>query len=162
VPNAVDPLGGAWAIEALTDELEARIAATLARLRRDGGMLKLIDEDVPQREIQERAYRDQVDVESGRRKIVGVNALRLEAPDRPAKRLKVDPRMEADQVRRLRAFRRARSAKAAAAATARLGRAARAPKENMFPFILAAVEARATLGEIFGALRDVFGEHHAR
>jgi methylmalonyl-CoA mutase N-terminal domain/subunit len=70
--------------------------------------------------------------------------------------------MEAEQVASLKAFRRKRDGKAAAAATSRLAKAARAPKENLFPHILNAVESRATLGEIFGALRDVFGEHNAR
>jgi methylmalonyl-CoA mutase N-terminal domain/subunit len=93
---------------------------------------------------------------------VGVNTLQLEEDGRSSKRLKVSPKMEAEQIKRLKAFRRKRDAKAAAAAVARLTKAAAAPKENMFPHILNAVESRATLGEIFGALRQVFGEHHAR
>jgi methylmalonyl-CoA mutase N-terminal domain/subunit len=161
VTDTVDPVAGSWAIEALTDELEKRILETLTRLRTGGGMLKLIEEEVPQREIQERSYRYQQDIEQGRRKIVGVNVLKLEEAERPAKRLKLAPKMEAEQVARLKAFRRKRDGKAAAAAAARLAKAARAPKENLFPHILNAVEARATIGEIFGTLRAVFGEHHA-
>jgi len=156
----VDPVGGAWAIEALTDELERKIAATLKRLSDSGGMLKLIDEEVPQREIQDSAYRYQRDIEEGRRKIVGVNVLRLDEEGPAAKRLKVSPRLEAEQVRRLKAFRKKRDAKAASAAVAKLTAAAGKPRENLFPSILAAVEAKATIGEIFGALRGVFGEHH--
>ncbi|MFI5360549.1 MAG: methylmalonyl-CoA mutase [Elusimicrobiota bacterium] len=162
VADTVDPVAGSWAIEALTDELEKRIVETLARLRRDGGMLKLIEEDVPQREIQESAYRYQQDIERGRRKIVGVNVLKLDESERPTKRLKLAPKMEAEQVAKLKAFRRRRDGAAAAAATARLAKAARAPAENLFPHLLNAVESRATIGEIFGTLRDVFGEHHAR
>jgi methylmalonyl-CoA mutase N-terminal domain/subunit len=162
VADTVDPVAGSWAIEALTDELEKKIVATLARLRDGGGMLRLIEEDVPQREIQESAYRYQQDIEQGRRKIVGVNALKLDETERPAKRLKLSPKMEAEQVARLKAFRRKRDSKAAAAATARLAKAARRPKENLFPHILNAVESRATIGEIFGTLRGVFGEHNAR
>jgi methylmalonyl-CoA mutase, N-terminal domain len=162
VADTVDPVAGSWAIEALTDELEKRIVATLARLRKDGGMLKLIEEEVPQREIQERAYRYQQDIEQGRRKIVGVNTLKLDEAERPAKRLKLAPKMEAEQVAKLKAFRRKRDGKAAASAAVRLAKAARSPKENLFPHILHAVESRATLGEIFGTLRDVFGEHNAR
>ena len=162
VTDTVDPVAGSWAIEALTAELEKRIVETLARLRKEGGMLKLIDEEVPQREIQESAYRYQQDIEQGRRKIVGVNALKLDEAERPAKRLKISPKTETEQVARLKAFRRKRDGKAATAATARLAKAARAPKENLFPHILNAVESRATIGEIFGTLRDVFGEHHAR
>ena len=162
VTDTVDPVAGSWAIEALTDELEKKIIETLKRLRKDGGMLKLIEEDVPQREIQDSAYRYQQDIEQGRRKIVGVNALKLDEDERPAKRLKLAPKMEAEQVARLKAFRRKRDAKASAAATARLAKAARQPKENLFPHILNAVESRATIGEIFGTLRGVFGEHNAR
>ena len=161
--DTVDPVGGAWAIESLTDELDLRIVATLKRLRAGGGMLKLIESDVPQREIQESAYRAQQDIEHGRRRIVGVNTLVLaEGKPRASRAPSTSPRMEADQVKTLRAFRRKRGAKAASAAVARLADAARAPKENLFPHILNAVESRATLGEIFGALRDVFGEYHAR
>jgi methylmalonyl-CoA mutase N-terminal domain/subunit len=163
VPDTVDPVAGAWAIEALTDELEKKIVETLTRLRASGGMLKLIEEDVPQREIQESAYRYQQDIEQGRRKIVGVNTLILPENAAAARgRLKISPKMEAEQILRLKAFRKKRDSKAAAAAVARLAKAARAPKENLFPHILGAVESRATIGEIFGALREVFGEHHAR
>ena len=164
VAATVDPVAGAWAIESLTDELERRIVETLARLRAGGGMLKLIEAEVPQREIQESSYRYQREIEEGRRKIVGVNTLRLdEADGRAVRRGSAASAKagEAAQVRRLKAFRRARDAKAAAAAVARLGAAARTPRENLFPLILSAVEAKATIGEIFGALRATFGEFHA-
>ena len=162
VPDTVDPVAGSWAVEALTDDLEKRIVETLARLRKGGGMLRLIEEDIPQREIQESAYRYQQEIEQGRRKIVGVNVLKLDEPERPAKRLKLAPKMEAEQVAKLKAFRRDRGVRAPAAAIARLAKAARAPRENLFPHILNAVESRATIGEIFGTLRNAFGEHHAR
>ncbi|MEK7381986.1 MAG: methylmalonyl-CoA mutase family protein, partial [Elusimicrobiota bacterium] len=162
VADTVDPVAGAWAIESLTDELDKRVTTTLARIRAEGGMLKLIDAEVPQREIQERAYAYQRDIEEGRRKIVGVNTLLLEETAHPPKRLKVSAKQESVQVRRLKLFRRDRDSKAASAAVLRLGQAARAPNENLFPHILNAVESRATLGEIFGALRGVFGEYHGR
>ncbi|MFI5346022.1 MAG: methylmalonyl-CoA mutase [Elusimicrobiota bacterium] len=162
VPDTVDPVAGAWAIEALTDQLDKRITETLTRLRKSGGMLKLIEEEVPQREIQDSAYRYQQDIEVGRRKIVGVNTLALPGEKDSRPRLKISPKMEAAQIERLRAFRKKRDGKASSAAVARLVKAARAPKENLFPHILGAVEARATIGEIFGALREVFGEHHGR
>ena len=162
VADTVDPVAGAWAIESLTDELDKRVSETLARIRSEGGMLKLIESEVPQREIQERAYAYQRDIEEGRRKIVGVNTLRLDEPENPSKRLKVSPKLETEQVRKLKAFRKKRDAKAAGAAVLRLEKAARLPKENLFPHILNAVESRATLGEIFGTLRGVFGEYHGR
>ena len=162
VTDTVDPVAGSWAIESLTNEIDARVTAKLSEIASAGGMLKLIEAEVPQREIQEASYRWQRDVEEGRRKIVGVNALKNEdkGASSASKRLKVSPKLEAEQVLRLKAFRRKRDLKAATASLARLEKAARSPKENMFPHILHAVESRATLGEIFGTLRSVFGEYH--
>ncbi len=161
VTDTVDPVAGSWAIEALTNEIDARVSAKLAEIQAQGGMLKLIEGEIPQREIQEASYRWQREVEEGRRKIVGVNALRVvEKDSTAAKRLKVSPKLEAEQVKRLQAFRKNRDGKAASAALARLEKAAKTPHQNLFPHILHAVESRATLGEIFGTLRGVFGEYH--
>lgn len=161
VTDTVDPVAGAWAIEALTNELDARVSVKLAVIEAEGGMLKLIEGEVPQREIQEASYRWQRDVEEGRRKIVGVNALKVDERDSTsAKRLKVSPKLEADQIKSLKAFRKARDSKAALASLARLEKAAKSADQNLFPHILHAVESRATLGEIFGTLRSVFGEYH--
>ncbi|UPT75193.1 MAG: methylmalonyl-CoA mutase family protein [Elusimicrobiota bacterium] len=161
VTDTVDPVAGSWAIESLTKELRERAEAKLAAIKAGGGMLALIESEAVQRDIQEASYRWQQDVESGRRKIVGVNALRVDEKDATAaKRLKVSPKLEADQVKRLKAFRKARDAKKASAALITLEKAAKSPKENLFPHILHAVESRATIGEIFGTLRGVFGEYH--
>jgi len=161
VSDTVDPVAGSWAIESLTDEIDARVSAKLEEIKASGGMLKLIEDEVPQREIQETAYRWQREVEEGRRKIVGVNTLQNEEKDSTsAKRLKVSPKLELDQVKRLRSFRKNRNAAAAAASLSRLETAARTSDQNLFPHILNAVESRATLGEIFGTLRSVFGEYH--
>ncbi|MEQ1918837.1 MAG: methylmalonyl-CoA mutase family protein [Elusimicrobiota bacterium] len=161
VTDTVDPVAGSWAIESLTNEIDARVSAKLAEIKAQGGMLKLIEGEVPQREIQEASYRWQRDVEEGRRKIVGVNTLQNNEKDSTsAKRLKVSPKLEAEQVKRLKAFRKARDSKAATASLARLETAARTQNQNLFPHILNAVESRATLGEIFGTLRSVFGEYH--
>jgi methylmalonyl-CoA mutase N-terminal domain/subunit len=162
VTDTVDPVAGSWAIESLTGAIDERVTAKLAEIKAQGGMLKLIEGEVPQREIQESSYKWQRDIEEGRRKIVGVNTLKNEenGASSAAKRLKVSPKLEAEQIKRLKAFRKNRDAKAATASLARLEKAARSPKENMFPHILHAVESRATLGEIFGTLRSVFGEYH--
>ena len=162
VTDTVDPVAGSWAIESLTNDIEARVGAKLAEIKERGGMLALIESEAVQRDIQEAAYAWQQDVEQGRRKIVGVNTLAL--PDGkssvPRNVHKSAASLETDQVKRLKAFRKKRDAKAAAASLARLDKAARAPKENLFPHILHAVESRATIGEIFGTLRVVFGEYH--
>jgi methylmalonyl-CoA mutase N-terminal domain/subunit len=163
ITDCVDPVGGSWAVESLTSELERRIWETLSRIRRDGGMLPLIEKGVPQNEIQERAYQYQQDIETGRRKIVGVNCLVSETSrKKTAATLKVSPRLESDQIRRLKAFRAKRGQPAAERSLRELSGAAADPKAKLFPFILRCVEASATLGEICGTLRKEFGEHHGR
>jgi methylmalonyl-CoA mutase, N-terminal domain len=155
VPDTVDPVGGAYAIEALTAELERGIEQTLARLRKEGGMLRLIEQGVPQKEIQESAYRYQQEIETGRRKIVGVNAFRHD--DAPIKVHRISAKGEAEQIRKLKAFRKSR-----ADVSEPLRRLAAAAKtdQNLFPSILHCVEKAATLGEICGVLREAFGEYN--
>jgi len=161
VTDTVDPVAGSWAIESLTSEIDARVTAKLAEIEKAGGMLKLIEGEVPQREIQESSYKWQRDIEEGRRKIVGVNTLQInDKVSSSAKRLKVSPKLEADQVKLLKTFRKSRDSKAALASLARLERAAKTSDQNLFPHILHAVESRATIGEIFATLRGVFGEYH--
>lgn len=164
VPDCVDPVGGAWAIESLTDDLERRILETLKRLRSAGGMTALIERGLPQTEIQESAYRYQVEVEAARRKIVGVNALRDASEERaqgPKRRLlKVSPALEAKQKRRLKAFKAKRVRGKVERSLAALARAAADSKVNLFPSILECVESSSTLGEICGVLRREFGEYH--
>ncbi len=163
VPGTVDPVAGSYAVEALTDELEARIVALMDRVREGGGMIASIAAGRAQAEIQDAAYRWQKEVEAGRRKVVGVNCYETAEPKRRARPiLKVSPKLEEEQKKRLAYFRRRRPAAAAAAAAADLARQAAQPKKNLFPAILAAVESGATLGEVCGALRGVFGEHHGR
>ncbi len=162
VTDTVDPVAGSWAIESLTNEIDARVTAKLAEIKAQGGMLKLIEGEVPQREIQEASYKWQRDVEEGRRKIVGVNVFRNE-DDRAIRRGGAPSEKsfgEGAQIKRLKAFRKKRDGKASAASLVRLEKAARTPDQNLFPHILNAVESRATIGEIFGTLRSVFGEYH--
>ncbi len=159
LPDSADPVAGAYAIEELTDQIEARARETLARLRASGGMLKAIAQGLPQAEIQESSFRFQKDVESGRRKVVGVNCLTSGRTRKPKGILKVAPGLEKTQVLRLARFKKARG-KAPSAALARLAEAARG-KDNLQPLILDCVENGATLGEICGRLREAFGEASA-
>jgi len=155
--DLVDPLGGAYALEALTDDLEEKAIAYLTRIDSMGGMVQAIASGYPQREIEEAAYRYQKEIENKERVIVGVNEFVSEG-DPPLETMQVDPRLEALQVERLRAFRAARSQEAAQRALSDLKRAAEGT-QNVLPQIVSAVKARATLGEIANGLRDVFGEH---
>ncbi|MGC4123188.1 MAG: methylmalonyl-CoA mutase family protein [Myxococcales bacterium] len=157
VADTVDPLGGAWALEKLTDELEARAQAYLEKIDGMGGMVQAVAKGYPQREIQQAAYDWQKQVEGGQRKVVGVNAWQTDEPPPPGL-LRVDPAIEERQARSLQALRARRQSRAARDGLAAVGRAARG-KENVLPAILEAVEARCTLGEISDVLREVFGEH---
>jgi len=155
--DLVDPLGGAYALEALTDELEEKAIAYLTRIDSMGGMVQAIASGYPQREVEEAAYRYQKEIEDKQRVIVGVNEFVSEG-EAPFDTMKVDPRLEEQQVERLRAFRAARSQDAAQRALSDLKRAAQGT-QNVLPHIVSAVKARSTLGEIANALREVFGEH---
>ena len=157
VADFIDPLGGSWAVEALTDRIEAGARAYIERIDGMGGMVDAISDGYPQREIQDAAYRAQKDIESQDAVIVGVNRFQ-DAETAPADVLKVDPRLEAEQRERLAAVRAGRDAAVAAACMTRIGQAARGD-ENLVPHILAAVKARCTVGEISSALREVFGTY---
>jgi methylmalonyl-CoA mutase N-terminal domain/subunit len=157
VADAVDPLGGSFHVERLTDELEARAEDYIRRIDGMGGMVSAIENGFPQREIQEAAYRYQQEVEKKERIVVGVNEYQsgeVVAPDL----LRIDPGIEAAQGERLADLRRRRDASRAAAALDAVRAAARG-SDNLVPHIREAVRARCTLGEISDALREVFGEH---
>jgi methylmalonyl-CoA mutase N-terminal domain/subunit len=154
--DVIDPLGGSWAVEAMTDEIEGRADAYIRKIDEMGGMVHAISKGYVQREIQDAAYAWQKQVEAKEQVVVGVNAYQAEGP--PVSVMKVDPALEQQQAARVRAFRAARPAAEARQALEAV-RAAAKGTENLMPFILAAVKAQATLGEISDALRDVFSEY---
>ncbi len=157
VANTVDPVGGAYAIEWLTDEIERQAKAIIARIDALGGTLRAIETGYIQREIQNAAYEYQQKVERGERVVVGVNRFRA-GEEAPIPVLRIDPGIEREQIERLRALRTRRDAARSAATLAAVETRARSG-ENLMPAILAAVEALATVGEISDALRRVFGEY---
>jgi methylmalonyl-CoA mutase, N-terminal domain len=153
VRNTVDPLGGSYYVEALTDEVERRARDYVEEIGRMGGAARAVA--YMQDEIHRAAYRFQLEIESGERSVVGVNAhveeeepLRVEQPDYSA--------LEAQQVERLAALKRGRDPAAVAPPLEAVREAARGD-ENVVPAIVAAVKARATLGEISDALRGEWG-----
>ncbi len=155
--DVADPLGGAYAVEALTDRIEAEARAYLEKIDALGGAVAAIEAGFVQRQVQESAYRDQQAVERGERVVVGVNRFAAEEPP-PADIHRLDPALEAERVRELAVLKATRDRCAVEAALARLEAAARGA-DNLLPPILEAVTAHATLGEISGRLRAVFGEH---
>ncbi len=157
VTDFIDPLGGSYAVEYLTDELEAAAEAILEKVDALGGMVRAIAEGYPQQQIQDASYEAQRALEEKRALVVGVNAFTQEEPP-PKNLLRVNEEVEHTQREQLRALRASRSAAAVTRSLDALRRAA-ATEENLVPGILTAVKAQATLGEISDALRDVFGEH---
>ncbi len=159
VADTVDPLAGAYFVEYLTDEVERRAQDYLRRIDEMGGALAAIEQGYIQREIQDAAYAYQQAVERGEQIIVGVNAFQIEEDARDLEALVVDPALEAEQRRRLAALRQRRDAQAVAEILARIEAAARSDDEPLMPLFVEAVERYATLGEIVGVLRQVWGEY---
>ena len=162
VTDTVDPLGGSYYIESLTNSLEEQAENYLQQVDALGGALRAIELGYPQREIQESAYRYQRDIEEGRRVVVGVNLYRdEEAASQPPPLLRVDPNIASLQVARLGALRARRDQSRAHEALSALAEAA-GTNGALLPLVLQCVEADCTLGEITDALRSVFGEHRER
>jgi methylmalonyl-CoA mutase, N-terminal domain len=157
VPDTVDPLGGSYAIERLTDEIECGATEYLDRIEALGGAITAIEQGFQETEIMRAAYEYQQQLESGQRQLVGVNSYVLEEPVHP-ELLRVDDDLAAAQIARLAEVRASRDAAAVHESLASL-RAAAEGKDNLMPPILTVVRAYATIGEICDTLRDVFGEY---
>ena len=157
VADVVDPLGGSHLVEAWTEEILSRARDLIGKVDALGGAVAAIEAGFFQREIEEAAYADQREVEEGRRIVVGVNALREEKGPAPTI-LSVDPRIEAEQVERLKAFRASRDAAKSRAALAKVQSDAREDR-NLMPALVEAVSVNATLGEIVTSLKEIYGEH---
>jgi methylmalonyl-CoA mutase N-terminal domain/subunit len=157
VDRVVDPLAGSYYVEYLTDETEKRCLAILDQIARLGGIITAIEEGYPQREIAESAYQYQREVESGARKIVGVNAFKSDRdPEIPT--LKIDEAVAHGQIERLQAVKRSRNAAAVKEKLRAVEDACRGT-ENLMPVVLEAVRAYATLGEICDVFRKVWGAY---
>ncbi|MEE9523010.1 MAG: methylmalonyl-CoA mutase family protein [candidate division NC10 bacterium] len=155
--DVVDPLGGSYYLERLTDQLEEEARRYLARIDSLGGMLRAIEIGYVQKEIQEAAYREQEQVERKAKIVVGLNEYTTaEQVKMPV--FRVDPRIEEERQRYLQDLRQRRDNRAVERTLAALDAAARGDA-NLLPLILAAVKAYATIGEICTVLRGIFGEH---
>ena len=156
VAQTVDPAGGAWAIEELTNRVESEASALLDRIHELGGGLTAVETGFIQQEIQRSAYQAQQAIDSGAATVVGVNKYAADEP--PIEAQQIDPQLEAAQIARVRAVRASRDPVRWRAALDRVDRAARG-EANLVPPIIEAVESRATVGEIADTLRNVFGEY---
>src|SRR5437773_9466265 len=158
--DTADPLGGAYFIESLTDELEARARELIARVDELGGAVAAVEQGFVQREIEEAAFAYTQQVESGERVIVGVNKYEEREPE-PIELHRIDPEAERRQLERTAQVRAERDAEGAEAALARVREAAQGP-ENLLPMLREALAARCTIGEICNVLREEFGMYDAQ
>ncbi|MGC8874186.1 MAG: acyl-CoA mutase large subunit family protein [Chloroflexia bacterium] len=160
VADTADPLGGSYFVEALTDEIEARAEALLAEIDRRGGAVAAIEQGFMQQAIADSAYAYQQAIESGAKTVVGVNRFQMEEElVRPAI-LRVDESVQAEQIARLRQLRARRDSAAVRRALDELEAAARGAENLLYP-MKEALRRYATLGEVFGVLRRIFGEYRA-
>ena len=161
VADAVDPFGGSYYVEWLTDRLEEEAQRYFDRIDEIGGVVAAIEKGFFQREIQEASFRYQRAVEAGEAKIVGVNEHTVDAPIR-VPRLKISEEARRLQSRRLAALRSRRDPRRHEAALDRLRKVAATEDRNTMPPVLDALRAKATLGEIVRAFRDVYGAYRER
>jgi methylmalonyl-CoA mutase N-terminal domain/subunit len=157
VADTVDPLGGSFYVERLTQDIEQRASDYIRKIDELGGSPKAIEKGYIQQEIQDAAYAYQKEIESGERVIVGVNRFQVEEPP-PKGLLRVDPAVRDRQMEKLASIRASRD-KGRWEASLRGLREAAVSGKNLMPPIIEAVKAEATLGEICDVLRDVFGEY---
>ncbi len=155
--DTVDPLGGSYFIEALTDRMEAEAEAYFERIDSIGGVIPAIEAGFMQKEIADAAFRHQQDLEQRQRIIVGVNEFTAGNEEGDLEVLRVSSRLEQEQVERVREVRRRRDQAMAGRAISQLRKAAASPTENLMPYILDAARTYCTEGEIMGAMVDVFG-----
>jgi len=159
VAAPVDPLAGSYFIESLTDQIDNAVSERLKQIEAMGGMVPAIEQGFPQREIEETAFRYQQRVESGEQGVVGVNIF-AEGEGSPVPVMTIDPEIEKDQIKRLKAFKAKRDQARSAKALEDL-RVAALDEDNLMPLIVESIRSSVTLGEIADILRGVFGEYHS-
>src|SRR5436309_14898026 len=158
VPNTVEPLGGSYYVEALTDELERRAYDYFAKIDELGGMVAAVKQNFPQREIADAAFVHQQEIDSGERIVVGVNRYAHEAEEEiPI--LRIDPALERKQIGRLDAARASRDGALVEAELATLREQAADPRRNLMEALLRCANTGASEGEIVGSLQQVFGSY---
>ena len=158
--DVIDPLAGSYYVEAMTNRIEKEAWEYIKKIDDLGGAVAAIEKGYIQKEIQDSAYKWQMDVESGARVIVGVNKFQVEE-EAPKNLLRVDASVGEKQKAKVEAMKAKRDNAAVQAALADLKKACSNENENLMPHILSAVKTYATLGEICGVMREVFGEYEA-
>ncbi len=157
VADTVDPLGGSYFIEALTDKLEAEAIKYIEKIDEMGGMIGAIEKGYVQREIQKEAYRFQIEMENEERVVVGMNKYQIKE-EPPKNLLKIDPIIQNNQIDKLNELKRTRDNKLVEKSLYELKQAAQG-SENLMPYIINSVKVYSTLGEITNVLKEIFGEY---
>ena len=160
VAQTIDPLGGSYYVEALTDKLEAECYGYFKRIEDLGGMISAIDSGFFRREIARASFNSQQDIQRGRRLIVGVNAFQPEHQEADPATLYIDPQLEERQNHRLARTRQARDAQKVDAALSRLGAACSSPAQNIMAALVDCARVNVTLGEMCDICRKTYGEYH--
>jgi methylmalonyl-CoA mutase N-terminal domain/subunit len=156
--NTVDPLGGSYYVEALTNEMEEKAMEYIQKIDNMGGVIVAIEKGFFQKEIADSAYRYQREIDEKKRTIVGLNEYTIEEEECPIKLLRINPKTEKEQIARLQKLKRERNNKKVKEALDKLHHAAE-KDENLMPTIIEAVKAYVTLGEMTEVLRTVYGEY---
>jgi methylmalonyl-CoA mutase, N-terminal domain len=157
VMNTIDPLGGAYFVESLTDRMEARAYEYFAKIDELGGMVEAVKGGFPQREIADAAYELQTEIDSGRRIVVGVNRY-TEGDEAATELLRIDPALERRQIDRVQAIRADRETQRVERVLAEIKQAG-AGERNLMPLLIEAARAHVTEGEIVEALQEVWGDY---
>ena len=162
VADTIDLMAGSYAVEAMTEEIEKKVLEYIDKIEEMGGMMAAIEDGYVQKEIQDAAYAYQLAIDRKEQVIVGVNAFQVEEEEEEEREiLKIDPAVETGQIERVRDLRQRRDNAKVEEALEEVKRVAKDGGNIMFP-ILDAVRVYATLGEIAGAMREVFGEYHEK
>jgi methylmalonyl-CoA mutase N-terminal domain/subunit len=157
VTQTVDPLGGSYFVEALTDRMEAEASRLIGRIDALGGMIRALEAGFPQQEIADSGYRTQLQEDAGERVVVGVNRY-VQPEEAPIPYLRVDEAVEREQIERVRAVKAARNAGEVARQLRRVADACRSG-ENLMPVLVDAVKAHASIGEIADVYRETLGRY---
>jgi methylmalonyl-CoA mutase, N-terminal domain len=158
VTNTIDPLGGAYFVEALTDRMEELAYEYFHKIDQLGGMVEAVKRGYPQREIADAAFELQQEIDSGRRTVVGVNRF-TEGDEQATEILRIDPVLEGQQIKRVQASRAARDDAAVQATLAAITEAATSETTNLMPLLIDAARAHVSEGEIVDALQSVWGDY---
>jgi len=156
--QTIDPLAGAYYIEALTNKMEEKTFEYIRRIDEMGGAIVAIEKGFFQKEIADSAYKYQREIEEMKRTIVGVNDYKIEKEETPIELLRVDPKVEKEQLANMHELKQERNKKKVEEVLGKLRRSAE-KNENLMPVIIESVKAYATLGEICEELRQVYGEY---